>query len=119
MSKTLTFAAALLGFLAVAAGAFGAHALDGQLTEKAADWWQTGTFYLLTHAVAAFAVGVSGQKGLFVTGGWCLALGCTVFGASLYALALGAPSILGAITPIGGILMLAGWALAAIGAIRR
>lgn len=119
MSRALTFTAALMGFAAVAAGAFGAHGLEGKLSPKALDWWQTATFYLLPHAVAALAAGLSGRAGLTVTGGWALCVGGLIFGGTLYALALGAPSFFGAITPIGGVLMLAGWAFLAVSALKR
>lgn len=119
MTRSLAVTAALLGFAAVALGAFGAHGLEGKLTVTAQDWWHTGTFYLLVHAVAAFAVGLSGEKGLIALGGWGLAIGGAIFGATLYALALGAPTVMGMITPIGGVAMLGGWALLAIGALRR
>ena len=101
MSQALTLVAALLGFVGVACGAFGAHGLEGKLSEKAMDWWQTGTFYLLIHAVAAFAAGLSGQAGMGAAG-WGLAIGASIFAGTLYAMALGAPTILGAVTPIGG-----------------
>lgn len=108
--------AALFAFLAVALGAFGAHGLEGQVDAKALGWWQTATFYLLTHAIAVFALGLSGRSGLFTIGGWMLLLGAALFAATLYAMTLGAPRWFGAITPIGGLGMLAGWALIAFAA---
>lgn len=109
----LTRAAALLGFLTVALGAFGAHALDGRLSEQGLEWWHTATLYALPHAAAAFAVGLSGREGLLKTGGWLLVAGAAIFAGTLYAMALGAPRWLGAITPIGGVSILAGWAVCA------
>jgi uncharacterized membrane protein YgdD (TMEM256/DUF423 family) len=111
-------AAALLGFFTVALGAFGAHALDGQLTVEGTDWWHTATLYALPHAAAAFAVGLSGRGGLIRTGGWLMIIGAVIFAATLYAMALGAPRWFGAITPLGGVSMLAGWACAAIGGLK-
>ena len=93
--------AALSGALAVAAGAFGAHGATG----PAADWLRTGGQYQLIHAVAALiALRFDGRGAamLFVTGG-------AIFAITLYAMALGAPRWLGAITPIGGALLIGGW----------
>ena len=117
MNRLAAFAA-LLGFLAVAFGAFGAHALDGRLAPEGTDWWHTATLYALPHAAAAFAVGLSGRAGLMRPGGWLLAIGAAVFAGTLYAMALGAPRWFGAITPLGGTFMLAGWTLCAIGGLR-
>lgn len=111
----LTAFSASLGFLSVAFGAFGAHALDGRLTAQGLEWWHTATLYALPHAAAAFATGLAGRSGLLNTGGWFMAVGAAIFAGTLYAMALGAPLWLGAITPIGGISMLAGWGLGAIG----
>lgn len=93
--------AALSGAVAVAAGAFGAHAAQGQ----AAEWLRTGGTYQLIHAVAALVAIALGQRvpsALFVAGG-------AVFALTLYAMALGAPRWLGAVTPIGGTLLIVGW----------
>lgn len=93
--------AALSGALAVAAGAFGAHAASGQ----AAEWLRTGGHYQLVHAVAALvAVGMGARVAswLFVGGG-------VVFAGTLYLMALGLPRWLGAVTPIGGAALIAGW----------
>lgn len=114
----LTRLAALFGFLSVALGAFGAHALDGRLTAEGAGWWHTATLYALPHAAAALAAGLSGKGGHIARGGWLILTGALIFSATLYAMALGAPRWLGAVTPLGGIGMLAGWALIALGAVR-
>ena len=115
---TLTLCAALLGFLGVAFGAFGAHGLEGRLTAQGAEWWHTATFYLLIHAVAALAAGLSRRSGLTSTGGWAFLIGAAIFAGTLYAMALGAPRWFGAITPIGGVTLLVGWALIGIAALR-
>jgi len=115
----LAFAAALLGFAAVALGAFGAHALDGQLTAEGEAWWATATLYGLTHAAAALAAGLSGKGGKIAAGGWFFVAGAVIFAGTLYAMALGAPRILGAVTPVGGLSLLAGWAMIALGAVRK
>jgi uncharacterized membrane protein YgdD (TMEM256/DUF423 family) len=108
--------AALFGFLSVAFGAFGAHALEGKLAAEGQDWWHTATLYALPHAAAALSAGLSGKGGNIARGGWLILIGALIFSATLYAMALGAPRWLGAVTPVGGVGMLAGWALIAIGA---
>ncbi|MBS0283862.1 MAG: DUF423 domain-containing protein [Proteobacteria bacterium] len=99
--NALLIVAALSGALAVAAGAFGAHGASG----AAAEWLKTGAHYQLVHAVAALValrLEARGPAWLFVAGG-------ALFAATLYLMALGAPRWLGAITPIGGALLIAGW----------
>ena len=104
----LFFLAALSGAIAVAAGAFGAHGASG----AAAEWLKTGAHYQLVHAVAALAVLRLDAKGP----GWLFLAGGAIFGGTLYLMALGLPKWLGAITPIGGAMLIAGWLwLACIG----
>jgi uncharacterized membrane protein YgdD (TMEM256/DUF423 family) len=104
--KSILVLAALSGLVAVAAGAFGAHGLTDP---QARDWVRTGASYQLIHAVASLAVLGLGLKrsglvvSLFLGGG-------LVFASTLYAMALGAPHWLGAITPLGGLSLLGGWA---------
>lgn len=93
--------AALSGAMAVGAGAFGAHAAHGQ----AAEWLKTGGLYQMVHAVAAL---VAAQMGMRVPA-WLFVAGGLVFAGSLYLMALGLPRWLGAVTPIGGVLMILGW----------
>lgn len=100
MNGLLVFAA-LSAAMAVAAGAFGAHGAEG----KAAEWLRIGGLYQLIHAVAALVALRLDAKGP----GWLLVAGGGLFAVTLYAMALGAPRWLGAITPIGGALMIAGW----------
>jgi uncharacterized membrane protein YgdD (TMEM256/DUF423 family) len=93
--------AALSGAIAVAAGAFGAHGASG----PAVEWLKTGGHYQLIHAVAALValrVEARGPAWLFVVGG-------AIFAGTLYLMALGAPRWFGAITPIGGALLIGGW----------
>ncbi|MBB3983554.1 uncharacterized membrane protein YgdD (TMEM256/DUF423 family) [Sphingobium fontiphilum] len=97
--------AALSAALAVAAGAFGAH---GAASPQAAEWLKTGGIYQLIHAVAAIAI-MSVARGAAAM----LLVGAAIFAATLYLMALGAPRWLGAITPIGGSLLIAGWLWAA------
>ena len=96
--------AGLSGALAVVAGAFGAHGASG----KAAEWLQTGGIYQLIHAAAAVAVLAALREGGRPVAVLWLA-GAMVFAGSLYLMALGAPRWLGAVAPIGGAAMIAGW----------
>jgi uncharacterized membrane protein YgdD (TMEM256/DUF423 family) len=106
----ITALSALAGFIAVALGAFGAHALDSDFDEKQIGWWQTATLYLLVHAALATAISAANVE-RYGTAAATLLLGALLFAGTLYAMALGAPRWFGAITPIGGLAMLAGWAL--------
>jgi len=108
--------ASLLAGLAVAAGAFGTHALKGQLTPDALAIWETAARYHLVHALAAvFAADRAGREGGETAARAALAfvIGVLVFGGTLYALALGGPRLLGAVTPLGGVAFMAGWILLA------
>jgi uncharacterized membrane protein YgdD (TMEM256/DUF423 family) len=107
---------ALLGFLGVALGAFGAHALREKISPAMLQVWHTAVLYHLLHAVALFALGLYARAtGADVrVGGVLLIAGVLVFSGSLYALALTGIKPLGAITPVGGLLLLAGWAWIAL-----
>ncbi|MHA7872801.1 MAG: DUF423 domain-containing protein [Hyphococcus sp.] len=110
----------IVGFVAVALGAFGAHGLEGRLSAEAQDWWATATLYALVHAAAALAVALAGVRhNAPKAAGWAFVIGAVVFSGSLYAMALGAPRILGAATPVGGVAFLAGWALVVVHGARR
>lgn len=108
----ITALGALAGLIAVALGAFGAHALQGGFDDKQAGWWDTATLYLLVHAALVTALtAISGAK--FATAALVMLVGAAIFAGTLYAMALGAPRWLGAITPIGGVGLLIGWGLIA------
>jgi uncharacterized membrane protein YgdD (TMEM256/DUF423 family) len=113
-------AAAALGFTAVAFGAFGAHGLRDRLTPQALDVYRTGALYHLVHAVVALAIALAADRlhraPLIV---WLLAAGVAVFSGSLYALAITGVRAFGAITPLGGLTLLAAWALVGLEAFRR
>lgn len=106
----ITALSAFAGFVAVAFGAFGAHALESAFDEKQVGWWQTATLYLLVHAALATALSAANAE-RYSSATMVLLGGALLFAATLYAMALGAPRWFGAITPIGGLGMLAGWAL--------
>ena len=120
--RQLGVAAGFLGALAVAAGAFGAHALRGRLDPAALATFETAARYHLVHALAAvFAADrsqrlLSGAAGSGAAGsgaaagaGWTFLVGVALFSGSLYALALGAPSLVGLITPLGGLAFITAW----------
>lgn len=103
---------AALAALAVISGAFGAHALKTRLEPPALELWETATRYLFYGAFGLIAVGLVGRLAdtAMTAPGWSLLAGSVVFSGTVYALALGAPRWLGAITPIGGALLIAGFA---------
>ena len=106
---TMIRIAAVLCFLAVALGAFGAHALRSTLeTRDMLDVWNKAVLYHFIHAIALFALALYGtaNRGAW----WLLFAGIFLFSGSLYLLALSNVRWLGAITPLGGLCFLAGWA---------
>ncbi len=110
--RTLVALGAGLAGLAVALGAFGAHALKARVGAEALGWWDTAVHYQMWHALAVFALGLSGASRVRLPA-LLLAGGAALFAATLYAMTLGAPLWLGAITPIGGLAMITGWILLA------
>ncbi|KYP80587.1 DUF423 domain-containing protein [Ferroacidibacillus organovorans] len=107
---------ALFLFLAVALGAFGAHALRARLEQAQLAVYQTGIQYHLIHGLAIVIVGVialvrqtTGSSSLLTTSGVLFAVGIILFSGSLYLLAMTGIRKLGAITPFGGLFFLAGW----------
>ena len=118
---SLTLGAAL-GFLGVALGAFGAHALKAKLGPDLLTIFETGVRYQMYHALALLLLGVLGlhwpeQKRLkWVTG--TFALGILIFSGSLYMLALTGVRLWGAVTPLGGLCFLLGWTLLALTALK-
>jgi uncharacterized membrane protein YgdD (TMEM256/DUF423 family) len=112
MEKTFLLVGAAAGFLAVGFGAFGAHALRGRLSPEMLAVFETGVRYQMYHALAILAVGLMMARTggwLFSTAGWLFTAGIAFFSGSLYLLALTGTTTFGAVTPIGGILFLAGW----------
>lgn len=107
------------GFLAVALGAFGAHGLKARLADvadgaKRLGWWETAAHYHLMHALALGLVAfVIARAPAARFAGVAFLLGTLLFAGSLYLMALGGPRWLGAITPLGGLSLLAGWAILA------
>ena len=109
---------ALSGLLAVTFGAFGAHALRGRLDDYAMGVFETAVQYHFYHALALVAVGLLAlhhpHTALLRSSGWLFVLGLVVFSGSLYALSLSGIKWLGAITPLGGLAFIAGWACLAV-----
>jgi len=113
MVKNWLFSAALFGFLSVALGAFGAHSLKNILDEYGKSVYEKAVLYQMFHSMALFAVGVLQHlfKGVsFSPAGFGFLIGILLFSGSLYVLAITGIRWLGAITPIGGIAFLFGWA---------
>jgi uncharacterized membrane protein YgdD (TMEM256/DUF423 family) len=123
MPRLILIAGALTGAISVAAGAFGAHALKAMLeaSGQAANW-ETAARYALVHAVAAVLAGLLAAlpqvagRGPAVAAGVCFLAGTAIFSGCLAALALSGVRILGAIVPIGGVLLILGWVLLAVAA---
>ncbi|HTU65882.1 MAG TPA: DUF423 domain-containing protein [Steroidobacteraceae bacterium] len=113
--------AAVAGFLGVAFGAFGAHALRAKLSPDMLAVFETGVRYQMFHVVAVFAAAWAAgrwQKPVFGVAGALFLAGIAVFSGSLYLLALTGERWLGAVTPLGGLALLSGWLLLAVGAFR-
>ncbi|WP_201606974.1 DUF423 domain-containing protein [Psychrobacter immobilis] len=105
--------------IAVALGAFGAHGLEGRVSIQQLEWWHTATLYLFVHTLGLLLVGLLIRlKYITQTTAWLLQIGIIIFSGSLYAMTLGAPRWFGAITPIGGVLMITGWLWLAVSAFR-
>lgn len=115
MTKFFLLSGGIIGFLAVAIGAFGAHGLKAVLTaHQRVDTFELAVKYQFYHALALLVVGILNQvfkTHVFASAGYCFIGGMLVFSGSLYALSLTNIGKLGAITPIGGVLFLIGWAL--------
>ena len=120
VDRTFLLLGAVAAFLGVTLGAFGAHGLRGRLTPEMLAVFETAVRYHMYHALALVLVSVvMGRMSgwLIQTAGWCFVAGIVLFSGSLYALAFSGATILGAITPIGGLAFLAGWACLAFAAI--
>lgn len=118
MDRAFALAGSLSAFLAVAAGAFGAHALRARLTPELLAAFETGARYQMYHALALLAVAWAATRwpGLPVrAAGWLFIFGTVLFSGSLYLLALTGARWLGAVTPLGGLLFLGGWIAFAAG----
>lgn len=107
--RTWLVVAALLGASGVLFGAGGAHALRSVIAPEYLPTFETGVRYHLIHAVALLALALGGERRPVALPAGLFTLGIVLFSGSLYALALGAPSRLGIVTPFGGVALLLGW----------
>lgn len=117
-------AGAVNAAIAVALGAFGAHALKERLSERYLAIWETAVQYQMFHAIGLIAVGILMSSSLFGPSnvlswaGYLLLAGIIIFSGSLYILSLSGIGILGAITPIGGVAFIVGWIMLIIAAVK-
>lgn len=121
-AKRMIAIAAFSMALAVALGAFGAHGLKAILSEKSLETWHTANLYHVVHSLGLLSIGLTqlhNRRVRFAPLAYKLMLvGILIFSGSLYALAISGIGILGAITPIGGIALIASWILFGIGMLR-
>ena len=118
--RTALILASVAGLTAVAAGAFGAHALESRLSPDLLDTFEIGARYHMYHALALLGTAAAlprlGRAG--TAAAWCFLVGMLIFSGTLYALALTGHRWLGASTPIGGLVFMAGWVCLGVGAFR-
>jgi uncharacterized membrane protein YgdD (TMEM256/DUF423 family) len=121
MDRVFFIAGAVFAAIAVAAGAFGAHVLEGRLPAHRIDTFELAARYQIYHALGLLAVAWAATRwpaGGVNVAGWLFIVGILVFCGSVYALALGAPRWFGAITPFGGTAFIIGWLALAWSALR-
>ncbi|MDH5361413.1 MAG: DUF423 domain-containing protein [Gammaproteobacteria bacterium] len=123
MNNRLIPIGATMALLGVAFGAFGAHALKGQLDGYYLEIYKTGVLYHLIHALGIILTGIIAQHSLnagrVVLSGYLMVGGIVIFSGSLYLLAISGQRWLGAITPIGGILFMLAWGLLALSSYKQ
>ncbi len=120
--RTFGVSGAVLALLGVALGAFGAHALGAQLPAGDLATFETAVRYQMYHALGLLGIAWLADRfgsPLVCRGGWFLIAGTVVFSGSLYVLVLTGARWLGAITPVGGVMLLVGWSLVVAGLLRR
>ncbi|KAF6626162.1 MULTISPECIES: DUF423 domain-containing protein [Paenibacillus] len=120
--KILLLLGCIVMFLAVALGAFGAHALKKRLSVDMMSIFQTGIQYQIAHGLGLLLLGVLADNlvhsSLIVTAGWVMLVGILLFSGSLYALSISGVKKLGAITPIGGLAFLASWVIVIVAVVQ-
>lgn len=121
-TRTLLLFGAVNGLLFVTLSAFAAHGLKDSISPEQLAWFKTAAHYQGIHALALLAAGILlqlfNQRSFYISG-LLILLGILIFSGSLYAMALGAPRWFGAITPIGGVSLIAGWSLMIAGLLRK
>lgn len=124
MGKLFVIIGAACAFLSVAIGAFGAHGLKDKLNAHYMSIYETGVQYQMMHALGLILIGILAAKwlnngsALLNWAGWLMFAGIVLFSGSLYVLSLTKVSVLGAITPLGGLAFLVSWLLIIIAFIR-
>lgn len=124
MFKLFVILGALNAFVSIALGAFGAHGLKDKLSAHYMDIYHTGVQYHMMHAIGLILVGILSEKlaqtqsGLMGWAGWLMFAGIIFFSGSLYILSITKVNVLGAITPIGGVLFLISWILVVVAVAR-
>ena len=121
MDRLFAFSGAFLAAIAVSLGAFGAHALKARLSPADLATFEIGARYQMYHALALFIVAWAVTRwpsNLLNASGWLFILGTTIFSGSLYLLAISGQRWLGAVTPLGGLSLIIGWAMLAYGILR-
>ncbi|MED3979184.1 DUF423 domain-containing protein [Priestia megaterium] len=120
--KLFLIIGAINAMLAVALGAFGAHGLEGKISEKYLEVWKTGVQYQMFHAmgqfVIAFLLSKFPQSSLLTASGWIMFAGIVLFSGSLYVLSTSGIKVLGAITPLGGVAFIVAWILIVVAAVK-
>jgi uncharacterized membrane protein YgdD (TMEM256/DUF423 family) len=120
MDKPLLLVGAVAAFLAVALGAFATHGLRARLSPEMLAAFETGVRYQMYHALAILLVALMLGRfdgWMFRAAGWAFTIGIVMFSGSLYLLAITGTTMLGAITPIGGLAFLVGWGFLAVAAV--
>lgn len=118
-------AGAINAALSVALGAFGAHLLEGKLSEKYIAIWETAVQYQMFHAVGLLAIGILSSEAILGNhpklrlAGYLILAGIIIFSGSLYVLSLSGIGVLGAITPIGGVAFIAGWIMLIVAVLQQ
>jgi len=121
VDRTFTLIGALAAFVGVGFGAFGAHGLAGRVSPEMLAVFETGARYQMYHALAILLTAVAMvhlDRPLMRAAGWLFTAGIALFSGSLYVLALSGVTIAGAVTPVGGIALLAGWACIIVAALK-
>ncbi|MBY0063600.1 MULTISPECIES: DUF423 domain-containing protein [Priestia] len=120
--KLFLIIGAINAMLAVALGAFGAHGLEGKISEKYLEVWKTGVQYQMFHAIGllviAFLLSKFPQSSLLTASGWIMFAGIVLFSGSLYVLSTSGIKVLGAITPLGGVAFIVAWILIVVAAVK-
>lgn len=120
--KVFIIIGAINAMIAVGLGAFGAHGLEGRIPEKYLQTWETGVKYHMYHALGILAVALLfdkiGSVASLTAAGWLMFAGIVLFSGSLYVLSLTQISVLGAITPLGGLSFIIAWVLVVVAAVK-